>query len=76
MGRGASGAVSRQRRGGARVVYRNGRLDYRQDDATTLQWPFPDPLGTRAVIGEFTMADVVTIPLRALSSHICLELRP
>ena len=58
----AAGAVSRQRRGGARVVYRNGRLDYRHDEATILQWPFPEPLGSRAVIGEFTMADVVTIP--------------
>jgi hypothetical protein len=57
-----AGAVSRQRRGGARVVYRNGRLDYRQDEATTLKWTFPDPLGTREVIGEFTMADVVTVP--------------
>ncbi|MEU9573779.1 saccharopine dehydrogenase NADP-binding domain-containing protein [Streptomyces massasporeus] len=58
----AAGAVSRQRRGGARVVYRNGRLDYRHDETTILQWPFPEPLGSRAVIGEFTMADVVTIP--------------
>ena len=58
----AAGAVSRQRRDGARVVYRNGRLDYRQDDMTTLKWPFPEPMGTREVIGEFTMADVVTIP--------------
>ncbi|MFJ4240570.1 saccharopine dehydrogenase family protein [Streptomyces iakyrus] len=58
----AAGAVSRERRGGARVVYRNGRLDYRRDEATTLQWPFPEPVGSRAVIGEFTMADVVTIP--------------
>ncbi|MER5650444.1 saccharopine dehydrogenase NADP-binding domain-containing protein [Streptosporangium sp. NPDC002524] len=57
-----AGAVSRQRRGGARVVYRNGRLDYRQDDATTLKWPFPDPMGPREVIAEFTMADVVTVP--------------
>lgn len=57
-----AGAVSRQRRGGARVVYRNGRLDYRQDEATTLKWSFPEPLGTREVIGEFTMADVVTVP--------------
>lgn len=48
--------------GGARVVYRNGRLDYRHDEATTLQWPFPEPLGSREVIGEFTMADVVTVP--------------
>lgn len=58
----AAGAVSRQRRGGARVVYRNGRLTHRRDAATTLQWPFPEPLGSQAVIGEFTMADVVTIP--------------
>ncbi|MFJ4561467.1 saccharopine dehydrogenase family protein [Streptomyces massasporeus] len=58
----AAGAVSRQRRGGSRVVYRNGRLDYRHDQATILQWPFPEPLGSRAVVGEFTMADVVTIP--------------
>ncbi|MFJ8078181.1 saccharopine dehydrogenase family protein [Streptomyces sp. NPDC096176] len=58
----SAGAVSRQRRGGARVVYRNGRLDYRQDDAATLEWPFPDPLGPKEVVGEFTMADVVTIP--------------
>ncbi|WP_033312512.1 saccharopine dehydrogenase NADP-binding domain-containing protein [Streptomyces iakyrus] len=58
----AAGAVSRERRGGARVVYRNGRLDYRRDETTTLQWPFPEPVGSREVIGEFTMADVVTIP--------------
>jgi saccharopine dehydrogenase-like NADP-dependent oxidoreductase len=58
----AAGAVSRQRRDGARVVYRNGRLDYRQDHMPTLKWSFPEPMGTREVIGEFTMADVVTIP--------------
>ncbi|MFJ5998863.1 saccharopine dehydrogenase family protein [Streptomyces sp. NPDC092370] len=58
----AAGTVSRQRREGARVVYRNGRLDYRRDAAPTLQWPFPEPVGSRAVIGEFSMADVVTIP--------------
>ncbi|MGN9762999.1 saccharopine dehydrogenase family protein [Streptomyces sp. SD31] len=58
----SAGAVSRQRRDGARVVYRNGRLDYRHDDMPTLKWSFPEPMGTREVIGEFTMADVVTIP--------------
>jgi len=58
----ASGKVSRERRNGQRVRYANGRLDYYQDDPTTLQWPFPDPLGPRAVIAEYTMADVVTIP--------------
>ncbi|MER5689423.1 saccharopine dehydrogenase NADP-binding domain-containing protein [Streptomyces sp. NPDC002205] len=57
-----AGAVSRQRRGGGRVVYTNGRLEHRHDSPPTLEWPFPDPMGPRAVIGEFTMADVVTIP--------------
>ncbi|MFC5753333.1 saccharopine dehydrogenase family protein [Actinomadura rugatobispora] len=58
----ASGAVSRQRRNGGRVRYANGRLEYRHDDPPTLKWAFPDPMGTREVIGEFTMADVVTVP--------------
>ncbi|MBG0817780.1 trans-acting enoyl reductase family protein [Planomonospora sp. ID82291] len=58
----AAGAVSRRRRDGRRVVYTNGRLEYRQDDPPVLEWPFPDPIGPRAVIGEFTMADVVTVP--------------
>ncbi|MGW7365165.1 saccharopine dehydrogenase family protein [Streptomyces sp. NPDC054841] len=58
----AAGAVSRQRRNGQRVRYTNGRLEYRHDDPPVLEWDFPDPLGTRAVIGEFTMADAVTIP--------------
>lgn len=58
----ASGKVSRQRRNGRRIRYTNGRLEYRDDDPPTLEWDFPAPMGTRAVIGEFTMADVVTIP--------------
>ncbi|MGW3248076.1 saccharopine dehydrogenase family protein [Streptomyces sp. NPDC001070] len=58
----AAGAVSRQRRDGRRVRYSNGRLEYRHDAPPTLTWPFPGPMGPRAVIGEFTMADVVTVP--------------
>ncbi|GAA3500397.1 saccharopine dehydrogenase NADP-binding domain-containing protein [Streptomyces prasinosporus] len=57
-----AGAVSRQRRDGRSVRYRNGRLEYHRDALPTLEWPFPDPTGPRAVIGEFTMADVVTVP--------------
>ncbi|MFD3618814.1 saccharopine dehydrogenase family protein [Streptomyces sp. NPDC058676] len=57
-----AGKVSRQRRNGRRVVYTNGRLEYRDDAPPLLTWSFPEPMGTRAVIGEFTMADVVTIP--------------
>ncbi|MDG9702638.1 saccharopine dehydrogenase NADP-binding domain-containing protein [Streptomyces sp. DH37] len=58
----AAGAVSRQRRDGRGVRYTKGRLEYHRDDLPTLEWPFPDPTGPRAVIGGFTMADVVTVP--------------
>ncbi|MFF3484687.1 saccharopine dehydrogenase family protein [Streptomyces sp. NPDC002701] len=57
-----AGSVSHARRDGRRVRLRNGRLEYHRDELPTLTWHFPDPLGTRAVIGEFTMADVVTVP--------------
>ncbi|MFF3737880.1 saccharopine dehydrogenase family protein [Streptomyces sp. NPDC002566] len=58
----AAGKVSVERRNGRRVRFTKGRLEYHNDDLPTLQWPFPDPLGPRDVIGEFTMADVVTVP--------------
>jgi short subunit dehydrogenase-like uncharacterized protein len=58
----AAGKVSRQRRNGQRVRYTNGRLEYRDDAPPTMEWAFPAPVGTRTVIGEFTMTDVVTIP--------------
>jgi len=58
----AAGAVSRERRGGRRIRYRGGRLEYRDDEPPAEKWFFPRPLGARAVIAEFTMADVVTIP--------------
>ncbi|MGW0816401.1 saccharopine dehydrogenase family protein [Streptomyces viridiviolaceus] len=57
-----SGVVSRERRGGRRIRYTNGRLEHRDDAPPTLNWHFPDPMGPRPVIGEFTMADVVTVP--------------
>jgi hypothetical protein len=63
----AAGAISSQRRGGRRVRYTGGRLEYHHDPLPTLQWPFPAPLGPQTVIGEFTMADVVTIP-----SHLAI----
>lgn len=58
----AAGKVSRQRRNGRRVRYTGGRLEYRDDEPPTQKWFFPEPMGSRDVIGEFTMADVVTIP--------------
>ncbi|MEV6551091.1 saccharopine dehydrogenase NADP-binding domain-containing protein [Streptomyces sp. NPDC051597] len=57
-----SGAVSRERRGDHRLRYSGGQWERRTDQAPTLEWSFPDPIGPREVIGEFTMADVVTVP--------------
>ena len=58
----AAGAVSRERRSGRRVRYAGGRLEHRDDAMPRTEWPFPAPLGTRAVVGEFSMADIVTVP--------------
>ncbi|MEV0173122.1 saccharopine dehydrogenase NADP-binding domain-containing protein [Streptomyces sp. NPDC050803] len=58
----AAGAVSHERRDGRRVRFTDGRLQYHHDDLPTLEWTFPDPMGPRSVLGEFTMADVVTVP--------------
>jgi hypothetical protein len=58
----AAGKVSGQRRNGRGVRYTNGRIEYHDDVPATVEWPFPAPLGTRPVIAEFTLADVVTIP--------------
>ncbi|NJP89370.1 NAD(P)H-binding protein [Nonomuraea sp. FMUSA5-5] len=63
----AAGAISRRRREGRRVRYAGGRLEYRDDQSPTLEWPFPEPMGPRAVIGEFSMADIVTVP-----SHLAI----
>ncbi|WP_405715092.1 saccharopine dehydrogenase NADP-binding domain-containing protein [Streptomyces xanthophaeus] len=62
-----AGTVSRERRGGRRIRYTGGRLEYRDDAPPTTDWAFPEPLGSRAVIGDFTMADVVTVP-----SHLAI----
>ena len=48
----AAGAVSGQRRGGRRVRYTGGRLEYHDDALPTLEWPFPAPLGPQSVIGR------------------------
>jgi saccharopine dehydrogenase-like NADP-dependent oxidoreductase len=57
-----SGAVSRERRGERRMRFTNGQWEYRTDAPPTLEWRFPEPMGPQPVIGEFTMADVVTVP--------------
>ncbi|MFI6068153.1 NAD(P)H-binding protein [Micromonospora sp. NPDC051227] len=59
----AAGVVSRERRAGRRVRYTGGRLEYHSGgELPRVDWDFPAPLGRRTVLGEFTMADVVTIP--------------
>lgn len=63
----AAGAVSARRRGGRRIRFTGGRLEHHDDALPTLEWRFPDPLGPQQVIGEFTMADVVTVP-----SHLAI----
>ncbi|WP_395571857.1 saccharopine dehydrogenase family protein [Streptomyces sp. BK79] len=62
-----AGQVSAERRGGRRVRFTQGRLEYHGDALPTLEWPFPEPMGARPVVGEFTMADVVTV-----SSHLAV----
>lgn len=62
-----AGAVSHQRRAGQRVRFRGGELQYHEDKPVQQDWEFPEPLGKRAVIAEFTMADVVTVP-----SHLAI----
>ncbi len=72
----AAGRVSKQRRDGRRIVFSNGRLEHRTDAAPTLEWTFPAPLGRQPVIGEFTMADTLTISrhLRAPQIHSYMTL--
>ncbi|MER7924242.1 saccharopine dehydrogenase NADP-binding domain-containing protein [Streptomyces sp. NPDC096057] len=57
-----TGQVSSARRSGGRILYADGRLRTRSGDAPRADWTFPDPIGTRPVVAEFTMADSATIP--------------
>jgi hypothetical protein len=65
-----AGQVSRQRRDGRRIVFSDGRFEYRTDGAPVLEWTFPPPLGTQPVIGEFTMADTLTISRHVRTAQI------
>jgi short subunit dehydrogenase-like uncharacterized protein len=57
-----AGAVSHSRRGGRRVRYAGGRVEYHDDPLSTVDWTFPPPTGVASVVAGFTMADIVTIP--------------
>lgn len=58
----AAGQVSHDRRGGRRLRFTNGALQYHDDKPAMQDWVFPEPLGRRRMIAEFTMTDVVTVP--------------
>jgi short subunit dehydrogenase-like uncharacterized protein len=62
VGTRAAGQVSHDRRAGRRVRFTASSLQYHDDKVSEQDWLFPEPLGRRAVIAEFTMADVVTVP--------------
>ncbi|MEU9083489.1 saccharopine dehydrogenase NADP-binding domain-containing protein [Streptomyces sp. NPDC048357] len=62
-----AGRVSHERRAGRRVRFAQGALRYHDDNPWEQDWVFPEPVGRRAVIAEFTMADVVTVP-----SHVAV----
>ena len=57
-----AGEVSHDRRGGRRVRFTGGELEYHDEKPSEEDWAFPEPLGKRAVVAGFTMADVVTVP--------------
>ena len=69
-----AGGVSRQRRAGRRIVFSAGRFEHRTDSAPVLEWTFPPPLGTQPVVGEFPMADTLTISrhLHAAEIRSCM----
>jgi hypothetical protein len=58
----AAGQVSHDRRNGRRVRFADGRLQYHDDRPKQEDWTFPEPVGQRRVLAEFSMADIVTIP--------------
>ncbi|MCX4675388.1 saccharopine dehydrogenase NADP-binding domain-containing protein [Streptomyces sp. NBC_01433] len=72
-----AGQVSHERRAGRRVRFTDGALRYHDDEASEQDWLFPEPLGRRAVISEFTMADVVTVPSHVdvpeVRTHMAVE---
>jgi len=73
----AAGRVSHERRAGRRVRFRDGVLEYHDDNLSEQDWHFPEPLGRRTVIAEFTMADVVTVPshlaIPEVRTHMAVE---
>lgn len=57
-----AGKVSHERRGGRRLRFTGGALQHHDDALATQEWDFPEPTGSRPVLAEFSMADIVTVP--------------
>ncbi len=70
--------TSKRRRAGQRLVYQNGVMALRTDEAPTSNWKFPEPFGEQEVVWEFTTADSLTIPRHLTVSEIktCMTLAP
>jgi hypothetical protein len=74
----ATATVSRSRRQGGRLVFADGRLQLRSDDAAVGTWTFPEPIGEQQVVEEFTTADSVTLSrhLHVAEIRQCMNLAP
>jgi len=57
--------------GGRRACYSGGQLEFRDGDQPVQKWEFPEPLGVRTVIGEFNLADAVTVPSHLAIPTVC-----
>jgi len=56
-----TGEANDVRRRGGRLVFADGRLGLRSDEAAVGTWDFPPPIGRQEVVEEFTTADCVTL---------------
>jgi short subunit dehydrogenase-like uncharacterized protein len=70
LGTRATSQVSKQRRGGRRMVFSNHRMELRTGEQSIVDWIFPEPIGRQTVVSEFTTADSVTIPRHSKTGEI------
>lgn len=68
----ATGVVSAERRDGRRLAYTGGRLQALTGDAPRTDWAFAAPIGSRPVVGEFTIADLAVLPTHLDTPEISL----
>jgi hypothetical protein len=69
-------AAASARRGGQRLVFREGALQLTDGPAPVGSWDFPAPFGRQAVAQEFTTADAVTMARHLRWRHLgeCMTL--